>query len=69
MLGYRYTQRRALTTLDKHLIHTLYDGRVKVGTPPVRASQQACRILGERLGSAPADIDAVCRDRKGPTAS
>jgi len=67
VLSYVYKAQRTLTPLDKHLIHTLYDRRMTTGMAPAAASQLACRILGERLGSAAADIEAVCRDRKGPT--
>ncbi|MBN9089839.1 MAG: DUF2927 domain-containing protein [Reyranella sp.] len=59
--------RRALSPLDLHLIHTLYDPRLTLGMKPAPASQLACRMLGERLGAAAAAIEAVCRDRKGPT--
>jgi hypothetical protein len=68
VLSYRY-RRRALTPLDKNLIHTLYDKRIAPGLRPAEASQLGCRILGERMSVAAADIDAVCRDRKGPTPS
>jgi hypothetical protein len=66
VLSYLY-KRRALTPIDNHLIHTLYDSRIRIGMPVAPASQLACRILGERLGSQPADVDAACRNRKGPT--
>jgi hypothetical protein len=65
VLSYVY-KRRALTPVDVHLIHTLYDTRMTVGLQPAPASQLACRILGERMGSSAADIAAVCTDRKGP---
>lgn len=68
VLSYRF-KRRALTSLDKSLIHALYDERITPGLKPAAASQFACRILGERMGVGSADIDAVCRDRKGPTPS
>ncbi len=69
VLSYVQHGQRSLTPLDQHLIHTLYDPRLQPGMAPAPASQLACRILGERLGAAAADIDAVCRDRKGPTPS
>jgi hypothetical protein len=69
VLSYVYKAQRTLTPLDKHLIHTLYDGRLTAGMPPAAASQLACRILGERLGTPVGDIEAVCRDRKGPAPS
>ncbi len=68
VLSYVYKAQRTLTVLDKHLIHTLYDPRLATGMAPAPASQLACRILGERLGSSMADIEAVCRDRQGPHA-
>jgi hypothetical protein len=67
ILSYTYHGRRALTPLDLHLIRTLYDDRITIGMTPAPASRLACRLLGERLGAASADIEAVCRDRKGPT--
>jgi hypothetical protein len=67
VLSYVYKAQRTLTPLDRHLIRTLYDRRLTTGMAASAASQLACRILGERMGSPPADIDAVCRDRKGPT--
>ncbi|HSI02119.1 MAG TPA: hypothetical protein VLA02_16070 [Reyranella sp.] len=66
VLSYVYKAQRSLTPLDKHLIGTLYDRRLAPGTAAAPASQRACRILGERLGAAVADIEAVCRERKGP---
>ncbi|MEI7872156.1 MAG: hypothetical protein WCK95_08555 [Alphaproteobacteria bacterium] len=66
VLSYTYHGRRTLSPLDVNLIHTLYDARLTPGLKPAPASQLACRILGERMGSSPSDIDAVCRDRKGP---
>jgi hypothetical protein len=68
VLSYVYKAQRTLTPLDKHLIHTLYDPRLTPGMKPAPASELACRILGERMAAAAADIEAVCRDRKGPTA-
>jgi len=68
VLSYRY-KRHALTPLDKNLIHTLYDKRIVPGLKPAVASQLGCRILGERLGASATDVDAVCRDRTGPTPS
>jgi len=67
VLSYVYKAQRTPTPLDIHLLHTLYDARMTPGLKPAPASQLACRILGERLASSAADIDAVCRDRKGPT--
>ena len=67
ILSYTYHGRRALSPLDLHLIRTLYDPRLTPGMRPAPASQLACRLLGERLGSSAGDIEAVCRDRKGPT--
>jgi hypothetical protein len=69
ILSYVQHGQRTLTPLDLHLIHTLYDSRVTVGMAPATASQLACRILGARLAASSADIEAVCRDRKGPTPS
>ncbi|MBV8393418.1 MAG: hypothetical protein JOY81_09585 [Alphaproteobacteria bacterium] len=69
VLSYVQKGQRSLTPLDKHLIHTLYDPRLTPGMAPAPASQLGCRILGGRLSVAAADIDAVCRDRKGPTPS
>jgi len=68
VLSYVYKAQRSLTPLDKHLIRTLYDRRMTPGLAAAPASQLACRILGERLGSTAADIEAVCRERKGPVA-
>jgi hypothetical protein len=68
-LSYTDKGQRTLTPLDLHLIHTLYDDRLPAGTKPAEASQTACRLLGERLGSSAADIAAVCSDRKGPVRS
>jgi hypothetical protein len=68
VLSYRF-KRRALTALDRNLIRTLYDRRITLGMKPARASQLGCRILGERLGTSAVDIEAVCRDRKGPMPS
>ena len=67
VLSYVYKAQRTLTVLDQHLIRTLYDSRVTVGMATVPASRLASRILGERLGSSAADVEATCRDRKGPT--
>jgi len=67
VLSYVQKAQCTLTPLDLHLIHTLYDSRLNPGMKPAPASQLACRILGERLGASAADIEAVCRDRKGPT--
>jgi len=67
VLSYVYKAQRTLTPLDRNLLHTLYDQRLAPGTKPEPASQLACRILGERMNAAAADIEAVCRDRKGPT--
>ena len=67
VLSYVYKAQRTLTVLDRNLIRTLYDARLTPGLKPAPASQRACRILGERMGSSLADIEAVCRDRKGPT--
>ena len=67
VLSYVYKAQRTLTPLDKHLIHTLYDRRMTAGLPPAPASRLGCRILGERLGAAADDVEAVCRDRKGPS--
>ena len=67
VLSYVYKAQRTLTPLDKHLIHTLYDPRLTPGLKPAPASELACRILGERMAATASDIDAVCRDRKGPT--
>jgi hypothetical protein len=69
VLSYVYKAQRTLTPLDKHLFHTLYDPRMTVGLKPAPASQLACRILGERLGSSADDITMVCTDRKGPMPS
>jgi hypothetical protein len=66
ILSYTYHGRRVLSPLDLHLIRTLYDSRLTLGMKPAPASQLGCRLLGERLGSKDADIEAVCRDRKGP---
>ena len=65
VLSYVYKAQHTLTTLDKHLIHTLYDPRMTPGLPTAPASQLACRILGERMAVAEADIEAVCRDASG----
>jgi hypothetical protein len=69
VLSYVYKAQRTLTPLDKNLIRTLYDRRLTPGMPATEASPLACRILGERLGTSAADIEAVCRDRKGPMPS
>ena len=69
VLSYVHKAQRSLTPLDKNLFRTLYDPRMTVGLAPAPASQLGCRILGERLGSSPADIAAVCSDRKGPVPS
>lgn len=66
VLSYVYKAQRTLTPLDRLLIRTLYDGRLAPGTALAPASQLACRILGERMAAPVVDIDAVCRDRKGP---
>jgi hypothetical protein len=66
ILSYTYQARRVLSPLDLNLIGTLYDPRLTLGMKPGPASQLACRILGERMSSSAADIEAVCRDRKGP---
>jgi hypothetical protein len=66
ILSYVVHARRKLSPLDLDLIHTLYDKRLPVGLKPGPASQQACRILGEKMASSPADIEAVCRERSGP---
>jgi hypothetical protein len=68
VLSYVYKAQRTLTPLDKNLIRTLYDPRMTPGMKPAPASELACRILGERMGVAATDIEAVCRDRTGPTA-
>jgi len=65
VLSYVY-KRPTLTPLDVNLIRTLYDPRLTLGMKPAPASQLACRLLGERMKAAQADIDAVCADRKGP---
>ena len=67
VLSYVY-RRRALTPLDRHLIRTLYDPRLAPNLAAQPASQLGCRILGERMAIAGADIDAVCGARKGPAA-
>jgi hypothetical protein len=67
ILSYVYKAQRTLTVLDQHLIRTLYDSRMMTGMATVPASRLACRILGERLGASAADVEATCRDRKGPT--
>jgi hypothetical protein len=67
VLSYVYKAQRTLTDLDRNLIHTLYDPRMSLGLKP--ASQLACRILGERLGSSADDVTTVCTDRKGPVPS
>jgi hypothetical protein len=67
VLSYVNKGQRALTPLDVNLIHTLYDPRLTPGMPPGPASEMACRILGERMRSPAPDIEAVCRDRRGPT--
>ncbi len=69
VLSYVQKAQRSLSPLDKNLIHTLYDPRMTVGLAPAPASQLACRILGERLGSRAEDIAAVCSERKGPVPS
>ncbi len=69
VLSYVYKAQRTLTPLDKNLFHTLYDPRMTVGMKPAPASQLACRILGERLGSSTDDVTTVCTDRKGPAPS
>jgi hypothetical protein len=69
VLSYVDKGQRTLTPTDLHLIHTLYDDRLPAGTQSAEASQMACRLLGERLGSSAADIAAVCSDRKGPVRS
>ena len=66
VLSYVQNAQRRLTALNVHLIHVLYDPRLAAGTPAGPASQQACRLLGERMRSAAADIDAVCSKRSGP---
>lgn len=68
VLSYVY-KRRALTSTDVHLIHTLYDPRMTTGLQPAAASQLGCRILGARMGSSADDIAAICTDRKGPVPS
>jgi hypothetical protein len=66
VLSYVQRGQRRLTALDVHLIHVLYDERLAPGMRPQPASQLACRLLGERLRSSAADIEAVCTDRSGP---
>jgi hypothetical protein len=63
------SSRSALTKVDHALIRTLYDRRLAPGTAPAAASRTACRILGETIGAAPADIAAVCAARPGPRRS
>jgi len=67
ILSYAQMGLRALTPLDRNLIGTLYDARMQPGTKSTAASRLGCRILGERMGSSTADVEGVCRDRKGPT--
>jgi hypothetical protein len=67
ILSYTYHARRVLSPLDFNLVHTLYDPRLTLGMKPGPASQLACRILGERMSIAAGDIEAVCRERKGPS--
>ena len=67
VLSYVNKAQRTLTPLDSDLIHTLYDPRLTAGMVPAAASQLACRILAERMKSAGPDIEAVCRNRQGPS--
>ena len=67
VLSYVNKGQRSLTPLDADLIHTLYDPRLTPGMMPAAASQLACRILAERMRSSGPDIEAVCRDRRGPS--
>jgi hypothetical protein len=63
ILSYVYN-RSDLTLLDRHLIETLYDRRLRPGMPRTDAAKQACRILGEKMTASAADIEAVCPLRK-----
>jgi hypothetical protein len=67
VLSYVNKAQRTLTPLDSNMIRTLYDQRMIPGMASAPASQLACRILGERLRSSAADIEAVCGNRRGPT--
>lgn len=63
ILSYVYN-RSDLTTLDRLLIETLYDRRLTLGMPRAVAAKTACRILGEKMSTPAADIEAVCSQRK-----
>jgi hypothetical protein len=63
ILSYVYN-RSDLTLLDRHLIETFYDRRLRPGMPRTDAAKQACRILGEKMTASAADIEAVCPLRK-----
>ncbi len=67
VLSYVNKAQRTLTPLDSNMIRTLYDQRMIPGMASAPASQLACRILGERMRSSAADIEAVCANRRGPT--
>jgi hypothetical protein len=52
--------RRDLSPLDRRLIATLYDPRLRPGMSRTEAAKLACRIPGEKRAVAAGDIEAVC---------
>lgn len=67
ILSYVYN-REGLATVDRLLIETLYDKRLKPGMAREEAAPIACRILGQKTGVHPIVAAAVCtrRGRSAP---
>ncbi|HEX2886068.1 DUF2927 domain-containing protein [Vineibacter terrae] len=63
ILSYKQSRQTDLSALDRVMIETLYDPRLRPGMRPAEAAPMACAVLAEKLGLSARDAGAQCGSR------
>jgi len=63
VLSYTYATQADLTAVDRIMLETLYDRRLKPGMTVAAAAPIACAIIAEKIGASAADTATACPGR------
>jgi len=63
ILSYKQARLLELSALDRVMLETLYDPRLRPGMRPTEATAAACTIIAEKLGLAARDAATQCAGR------
>ncbi|HKU97859.1 MAG TPA: DUF2927 domain-containing protein [Vineibacter sp.] len=63
VLSYTHAAQAEVTAVDRVMLETLYDQRLKPGMAIAAAAPIACAIIAEKIGASAADTATVCASR------